>query len=208
MAFQLVRATVITQMTNVTPMATDFTEPLTFNLFNPTSGVLTGITFRVESTLSGSINIENVDPDDFNQMNYSFEATINLIRPMTNTVLLSTMPSFTNTVVLNLFDGIIDFGGTSGTTIPLNIGATNSLFTMNPIDLALFTGTGTIIMNLGAIGMSTVVDESGKDDPVVQIFSDGGALVTLEYLFIPEPNTLAYIGVAMAFCSFMRRRRK
>ncbi|MEM7391167.1 MAG: choice-of-anchor E domain-containing protein [Verrucomicrobiota bacterium] len=200
------RSAMLIQSTNIPAQATDWSEVLNFDLLDPTTGMLNSITFTIEAALSGQVNLENMDPAN-NTVMYTYQASFEALRPGTNTVFLSVLPSLSGNEMLDPFDGALDFSGPSGAMIPLSVSLTNSLTTTNALDLALFQGVGTVGFDMNAIGLHAVVGEVGKLDPQMLIVSDGQAVVTLTYDFtpIPEPSTLAFVGLAVGVMALRRR---
>jgi hypothetical protein len=103
---------------------------------------------------------------------------------------------YTNT--FPAFDGVMDFGGTSGIIAPDRIAYTTaSATTTAPADLALFTGTGTIGLPCKVVGRSYTSDTAGN--VIHGVFTKAAANVTVTYTYeVVVPTTPATWGSVKA----------
>jgi hypothetical protein len=116
----------------------------------------------------------------------NLQATITLQRPDLST-LVTVIPLAQTSDFVTAFDGSIDFGGTSGKTYSgLSGDATESNCVTDPADLALFTGTGTIVLPAKAIGTST---GSGAGNLILQFNTSASAQANVTYWYhCPSPT--------------------
>ena len=76
-----VHAETITQTKPYSVTDTTTPDSLTFNLFDPSLGTLTGVTVTVDGTSTGSVNVQNTDVDSlsladfFNKVRVTFSGT-------------------------------------------------------------------------------------------------------------------------------------
>jgi len=173
---------------------------VTIPQFNPGPGqVLQSISFELFGEVTGSAAFESLDAAPAT-VTMNLSAMIQLQRP-DNSVLLTVLPLVATTDNVGPFDGVIDFGGTSGATYNnLYANAIDNATSTNPADLALFTGPGTITLPVVATGNSS---GSGAGNLLLLFQTSAGASVRVCYEYIPEPATLAML----AFAGLLVRRR-
>lgn len=124
--------------------------------FNLAGQCLSSVCVRLDGGLAGSIAFENYD--NFPKtVNVTFTGKITLQRPDLSTLII-VQPVTGTTDNMPAFDGVLDYGGTSGKTYP-NVGATqsDSTCTNSMTDLALFAGPGTITLPGFATDLSSQV---------------------------------------------------
>ncbi|MFO0973080.1 MAG: PEP-CTERM sorting domain-containing protein [Phycisphaerae bacterium] len=181
---------------------TDFTSSVTVSKFNPALGTLNSIDFKIEGAVEGSIRFESLDASPAT-VSASLAASITLQRPDLSNIVVTT-PAFSVMAPLSAYDGVTDFGGTSGATFLGLSGSDTDTFTSPPpaSDLALFTGLGNITLPVKATAMSTA---SGAGNLVALFLTNAGARVMVTYNYtVPEPATLALLSFGGLF--FRRRR--
>jgi hypothetical protein len=170
--------------TSTAPLAnTDWTVSLSFPQHNPASGPLQSVAFLVRDSLVATFRYENLSVSSVNSIRDSSKATVTLQRP-DNSVLLSVISAVERRDNLPVYDGVTDFGGLSGRTIPGVVGYnTDSYTTTAPADLTLFTGTGSISLPCKAVGRSYTSDTAGN--VIHWITTQALARVTVTYTYDP-----------------------
>ena len=143
--------------------STNWSETLTVSLFEPgTDGIpaaafLTGIEFELMGHVEGSAKFENEDAAPAT-IEMSLQATIELSRPaaLGGGLIVQTIPFANTSDAVTAFDGVSDWGGTSGKTYAALSGDKTEIVTSPPpaSDLTDFTGVGDIDLPIEATGTS------------------------------------------------------
>lgn len=168
---------------------TNWNSSVTVSKFDPDLGILVGIVFTLNGTAQGSAAVESLDGTP-TTVNTAFQAELTLTRPDLTTIVVTT-PLATFTDNLTAFDGIIDFGGTSGITHAGIITSDTDIVNSPPPpgDLALFTGPGgapgTITLPLSARGISNA---SGSGNLITQFLTSATGELTVCYLYELDCN--------------------
>lgn len=172
-------------MDSVPMQLTNWSDTVTFPRFDPALGDLQSITFTVAVEVNGSAEAENKDPRPA-LVTTSFQNFITLQRPDTS-IIATSNPQVNFMDVLQGWDGVDDFMGTSGVT-HANIVATDTDMVTSPppaSDLTLFTGPqgnpGTITLPITATGSSSA---SGSGNLLARFTSMAKADVTVCYNYL------------------------
>jgi hypothetical protein len=190
-------------------VATNWTGYLTIAKFDPSLGELISVSFTIAGAISTDAAFENkaASPET---IEVEVTATMHLRRPDLTTLILSIPDQFYDNDV-TAYDGVDDFGGTSGMTLPgLIASATDSSTTTNASDLALFTGTGNISLPVDASGFSSVTGSSNLHF-TVSTSAQAQASVTYTYndaVATPEPGPFCLAGSSLLALAYYRRKRR
>lgn len=189
---------------------TNWNSSITIPKFDATLGTLTSIQFSLAGHVEGSAKFESLDAAPAT-VTMDLSAMLKLQRPDLSTLVV-TIPVVSTLDNVTAFDGVIDFGGTSGRTYPdLSADKTESAASSAPGDLVLFTATflgENITLPVVATGASS---GSGAGNLVLQFgtFASADASVTYFYDPIPEPSSLlallAGVGGLAGAISFRRK---
>ena len=192
-----------------TYVLTDWTHTLNANQFNTLGGtlVLNQIDVAFQAQTLGDAKFEHLDPTS------GATITMNLATVMTasylNGIVLSLTPTASTTDTVGAFDGVIDFGGTSGKTYTGLTATTSTSATYTTgAEMGVFTGPGTVAFNLAANGASTA---GGSGNLVTQFADTARSTVTITYTYsasgAPEPATMAMLGSALIGLGVLGRKR-
>lgn len=189
---------------NVSLQSTNFTSSVSVPKFDPMLGTLNKVTLKLAGHVEGMAQFESLDADPAT-IDMQLAAQIVLQRPDMS-MLVVTLPLIMTTDNVLAFDGVIDFGGTSGKSYPmLSADDMNTVMTMSAMDLALFTGPGNIMLPVVATGAST---GSGAGNLLLQFATSASANVMVTYDYtVPEPTTAGLLGLG-AVAAMRRNRRK
>jgi hypothetical protein len=148
--------------------------------FNPALGTLLSIQFTLSGNVQGSASAESLDGQP-TIVNTQSSAMITLQRPDLS-VLVITTPVANFSDAFTAFDGVIDFGGTSGAThAGINVTDTDMATSPPPLsDLVLFTGVGNIILPVVAQGTSQA---NGAGNLITQFTTMASASVEVCYTY-------------------------
>ena len=172
------------------PLATtNWSSSLSVPKFDPALGILTQVQFTLDGHIQGEAKFESQDAAA-STVTMTFQSTLTLTRP-DNSLLVVVIPQSVFVDPVASFDGVIDFGGTSGMT-HANITASQSAMFTSPrplSDLALFTGPsgnpGSIVLPVVAQGTSNA---SGAGNLLLQFSQQARADVTVCYVYEADCN--------------------
>jgi hypothetical protein len=166
---------------------TNWQHNVSISKFDAGLGTLQTIDFTVSATVIGSAAEESLDSTP-SVVTLQFSSMVELTRP-DGSMINVTIPSATFMDTLSAFDGVLDFGGTSGVTHS-NIVASNSTTFSSPppaSDLVLFTGPagnpGTISLPVTAAGTSIAM---GSGNIQSQFTQQASAQVQVCYTYLPN----------------------
>ena len=181
----VLRADVLTHVVDVPLQTTTWTQVASIPRFNPGFGVLQGVELSIATHIEGTARFENRDPAPATIVT-DFSATVRVRRPDTQGAIVTLNPSFHSSDAVSAFDGVIDFGGTSGRTFSgLNVDLDGSFvppLPLNPADHALFVGGGNILFTVVASGTSSA---SGSGNLIVNFQQRASARMTVTYVYEP-----------------------
>jgi hypothetical protein len=179
------RAGTLCQTRAVQPTPTNWVSSMTFQKFDPSLGVLTSVSLQLTGTVQGSVSLESTDTGPTTiQTNY--QAFLTVQRPDLTT-LVAVAPSTNFSDNLGPADGMLDFGGVSGTQ-HLGIALSQMVTVTAPppaSDLTLFSGAGTITLPVIGTASSTSI---GSGNLITQFISSAGATAVLCYEYAPDCN--------------------
>lgn len=193
----------------IAPDYTDWDDSFySLQKFDPSMGMLNSITFKLWGTVQGDIGVESTDRQA-TTITANLSGTLTLYRPDTS-VLVVTTPLSSLLFMATAYDGNTNFAGSSGETLTyLPFTTFNSATTSSAADKALFTGAGTVLTPIFAVGTSNA-SGSGNLATYFDTMAGAQAQVTYDYTAapIPEPGTLALMFGGLAMLGFMAKRRR
>lgn len=165
--------------------------------FDLTKYALTGVQIQFTTHFSASLLGENTSASP---VTYTYDLPLTSTFSYPNSGSLDVIATVTSTgdpaISLTAYDGLEDYGGTSGVTKSDSGSGSSSLFSAAPPNLASYSGTGNWVVNVEhLIGSYTYApgDSSFKtsyDGPMVWVQSR----TIYSYIAIPEPGT--YVAAA------------
>jgi hypothetical protein len=182
---RVAQAATVTTSASYPMTYTNWHGVLSIARFDPALGTLTGIRFRLEGSVGGDVRFESMDAKSAT-VRTILQATVTLSRP-DFTPLVITIPVCNNVDNVTAFDGVIDFGGTSGRSY-LGLIASNADSILSPppaSDLVTFTGVSPISLPIAALGNSKA---SGAGNLVTSFRTAVAAKMVVTYIYEPWPQ--------------------
>ena len=172
---------------------TDWAQTVTLDQFDPALGDLISATFTFDSFVNSTLQAENLSTSSSCTATLGWEADVTVDTPNGGlTVPLSQFESESLTV----FDGTIDFGGTSGiTTTGTVTGPTQTLTVTDSAALAPYIGTGTFSVDMTA---SATTNVTGCGNIAQNISTSAGAELSVVYEYTPPPPPEPAIDIEKA----------
>jgi hypothetical protein len=196
-------AATITHTGSIGTTTTNWNTPVFLPLFDPALGTLTNVAWTLNGNVAGTARFESLDAGA-TTVSLDLAATLTLFAP-DSSVLEVTIPTVNTSVSASAFDGLVDFGGTSGGTFTnLSGTATSSNNSSVPSFLALFTGVGLTSISVTGSGSSS---GTGGGNLITQFATSAGSSFEIIYTYdpIPTPSALALLGLGGLAAA--RRRR-
>jgi hypothetical protein len=184
---------------------TDWTESLSVQQFDEHNGdrKLVSICIHLEGLVSGSAALESLDNSPA-KVSVQLSAMISL--SLAGSDLAVIIPIADDSFNASSFDGMIDFGGTSGMTFEKLAASdsTDNKLTLEDAAFAKFLGDGMVKLDGNASGTSF---GSGAGNLVLQFNTQASMeyRITYKYTEIPAPGSVAIL--ASAGLATSRRRR-
>jgi len=178
---------------------------VTLPAFDNTAGgafpgaTLTNVILTLLGNVDGRVRLENLDPQAF-LLTYTLQASLSMTGPGGGSV--AALPTSVGNFNASAYDGITDFGGTSGIDLN-NILATNGQFS-SPLLFNPYIGTGNVSFSLNASGTSSGTGP-GNRVAIFESLASAEYSVTYEFTPIPTPGAAALLGLGGLIA--VRRRR-
>ncbi|MBL8861540.1 MAG: choice-of-anchor E domain-containing protein [Planctomycetes bacterium] len=177
------------QFSDTIPLqTTNWNGTLTIPQFDTNQGVLNFVSVRFETNILGRVGVENTSPNP-QTLTATLQATISLQAPGGAPLLTSVPSSPVNPPPLTVFDGTVDFGGTSGYTSPQTAANDVQVVGFPPdgvMTLAQFQGAGSLVFPVAAQGSSFFTGNTGNEASFFEL--QAGARLVVTYDFTP-PKT-------------------
>jgi hypothetical protein len=210
-AATLSNAGTIVQDHTIVLQTTNFQKTITFAKFDDLGGsrILQSVSFSIDGSIAGSAAVESKD-NGAATLTTTLSAELSLKDPLNN-VLVVVIPSVINIFEATPFDGVNDFGGTSGISYPDLMASEDKLESY--IDLAtrnLFTGSG---MTVNLLFDATAKSKAGGAGNIVSQFStqaEGFVEIVYTYTLVPvsAPSHVALLGLGLIAFGGVKRLRK
>jgi len=177
-------------------------------------GTLQSVDFELTGSATGTLKYENISTDAAaGTVSGSIYAEVTLYQPDGSTVIVVSSPrnTFRDTGV-TAFDGTKDYDGDSGadhSVASLINDVRTATYTSGP-NLALFVGSGNIILPVSALSLTGVSSTGGTLESVQSTAAGASLKVTYTYDTpeVPEPGVFAMVGGGLITLGVVFRRRR
>lgn len=192
---------IVDQDFSLSTATTNWTRNLSVNQFDPALGTLEKVEIFVSGASQSIYRVESFQTTPTSHF-FRLNGTLAVRRPDLS-VLASAAVLHEQTDNLAAHDGTFDWDGASGETANINktLGPVNEAYTA-PIELAAFTGNGTINLPVTATFSSFFQGQSNVARLVTTV---SNAEIRVRYTYIPTPGSMAMLGMAGLIAG--RRRR-
>lgn len=211
-AATLSNAATIVLSDTVALQSTDFSTSLTFAKFDTMGGTrkLESVAFSIDGSIFGDIEVESLSAAA-SVVTTRLSAELTLTDALSNTLVV-TIPSIERVLNASAYDGMTDFGGTSGATYA---GLSASKFEQSTYTdaatLAMFTGMGLADFTFDAAARSIAIGSGG----ITSTFNTNAAgIVQVVYTYeklvrqVSAPSQVALIGLSLIGFAGLRKIRK
>lgn len=181
----LAKAATVTYSASIPLTSTNWVgQSLTISQFDPALGVLDSVSFTLNGHVEGTAKFESHDATA-SEVTSQISATIRIRRPDDNSIIVQVIPLAEQTYQVAAYDGIPDWGGTSGKTYSDFANASDSDTLLS--NLGIFLGTGTITLPIGASGASYA---TGPGNIEQSFATQASASAFVIYNYTPTPIPL------------------
>ncbi|MEZ4662181.1 MAG: choice-of-anchor E domain-containing protein [Caldilineaceae bacterium] len=175
---QSLRAEEITHQDEIPLHPTTWTESLSVPRFNPELGDLLEVTVSLNGLVRGNAEYENLNP---NAVPVTLTHAVTMSIDLPNGANISLLPSKTFSALIPGYDGVEDYGGTSGDTFTLEGSEAVSFVYAALPDLAPYIGDGNVDIPVMAKG---VTDAQGPGNFAATLLSNSsGAVLVVRYRY-------------------------
>jgi hypothetical protein len=177
---------------------------LVVSQFDSSLGTLNSVSIAASTALQAELGFENIKttgggtfsiytywPSDPTQYTY---ADINLSFNSSNILTSGYSDAHQYTKTLAVFDGTIDYAGTSGAILANFSDADNTSMFYNS-SLAQFIGTGNLTFGLLTNAFTALSVSGGNGATSMATIGQASVSVTYDYTPVPEPVTLAILSI-------------
>ncbi len=196
-------ADMVSHASSVPLTATNWTDDLSFPMFDPSRGTLEQVDLTLSVSVEGTSQFENLD----------LAPAVVLTHVLTETTVLgpggspamSVPTMYFGVDFVADFDGAIDFAGGSGRTVSIAQDATDTVSFLDAGELGLFIGAGTIALPIA----SSAFSGAGGAGGLVALMSTAtlaNATLNYQYSVIPAPPAVWLGMIGMGFIDWVRRR--
>ena len=202
----LSHASMITYSQTVTVQRTNIVDaPVSITQFDMDNAILTSVFVQYNATYNGTAVYENTSTNSTSFATTDVDILFSLTGPLG--ISLDATDTYSNTVELGIYDGAIDFMGTSAFSETFSLSGANSTLFTEASDLATFVGSDVVDFSFSAIvdSLQTQTASGAKG-----LFSDAGALIEVTYNYVlaqsvSAPASLEVLGLTLLGLTRVKR---
>jgi hypothetical protein len=163
--------------------------------FDSSLGTLNSVTMDISTAIQASLGFENLKK--FAGGNFDISASVHGYVVVSSMIMSNFVDSQTYTITLQPYDGILDYAGTSGTTVATYSDVDNGIFTQTS-DFARFIGTGSVPFNIMTDARADHFGLPANSSATINTTAQASVSVTYDYtpVPVPEPATIAILSFA------------
>ncbi|MBI5838182.1 MAG: choice-of-anchor E domain-containing protein [Candidatus Eisenbacteria bacterium] len=184
-----VRAFTLSYSATLPVQTTSWAYAVEIPRFNPAMGVLQSVTVSVRDSLVAGFMFENLSSIAGASMRDSSRAVVQVLRP-DNSGIVSASAAVERTASVGVFDGWLDYAGTSGVTLgPVVAVGTASAILVGGADISMFSGLGNVSLPCRATGFASLSSVGENNRNIVT--TAAGCAVTVTYTYLRTTRVAA-----------------
>jgi hypothetical protein len=184
-----------------------FDGNISLNQFNSNLGTLNSATINLSSVFNYGTRFENKSPSSGSTVTKNLDHRL-IISTLGQTMLDTGLVHYNLVRTVGLYDGSLDYAGTSGFTVSASNGATTNQLTLSGAALASYIGTGSLMLDVFSNASFTGSFTGGNGTfPNSQSFVTN-TTVTYDYTPTPIPAAGWLLGSGLLGLAGLRRKQK
>jgi protocatechuate 3,4-dioxygenase beta subunit len=158
---------------------TDFNLSGVLDQFDPSLGQLQSVEIQHAGSITSEIKVENLSQVSASNISGNVSGTLTLTAPGVNNNLA--INGSAGSFHAGIYDGTLDFGGTSGTSFGQRTANGSNTITLTGSDITPYIGTGTVNVNEAAVATSSATGGGNLD---VLVNSTATSTITVIYHYL------------------------
>lgn len=207
-------AGMVTYSDSISVTTTNWSNHLNVSKFDTSLGTLNSVTITFGGTVVSNAKVESLDAA-LSTITAKSSAELTL-KYSDGTLLFDETPTNSKTFNASAFDGVIDFGGTSGHSfgdVTATISPNDTTVLTSGTEFAAFEGSGTYSFITATSDHSST---TGAGNLISQVSTKAGDNVSVTYNYtaastVPEPSSAVTAAIGAAVCGLvacLRRRAR
>lgn len=185
-------------------------------LFDSTLGTLRAVTLDLFASLSSTVKLESMNTRAITPVTGKVTSVVSLLDGAGSTLATATAQISTSFTGSTVYDGVLDYLGSSGRTEGFEASASSTLSFSDDAHLAQFTGTGMLPLSFkvasssqfGGARVSGRLSDTTVGGYARVTYTYELPLVTTPTVAVPEPGTWALFGAGLGMVGLLAVRRR